>query len=101
MRLQTATERPQARMPLWMRIGFPCIFLALALIRILDNGVAKLGWIADVCIATAFLIGVPRIPQEPRRAYFKRPRILAALVLFAIAIVFAILDLRHLFLTNH
>jgi hypothetical protein len=76
------------------------MFFALALIRIVDDGIMKPGWIADLCIAIASLIFVPRIPQEPRGTYFKRPRMLAALLLFGIAIVFVTLDLRHVFLTN-
>jgi hypothetical protein len=100
MSLQSATERPQGAFPRWLRITLPCMFLALALIRMLDNGIMKPGWMADLCIAIAFLIFVPRIRQEPRRTYFKQPRMLAVLLLFGIAIVLATLDLRHLFLTN-
>ena|SRR5271165_5586761 len=98
MTLQAATEHPQVRMPLWMRIGFPCMFLALALVRILDNGLMNLGWIADLCVAIAFLIFVPRLSKEPMGIYFKRPRTLVAVLLFGTAFVFGILfDARHFF----
>jgi|SRR5450432_2658055 hypothetical protein len=98
MSLQSATERPQGTFPLWLRITLPCMFLALTLIRILDNGIAKLGWIGDLCIAFGFLIFVPRPQREPRGTYFKRPRMLVEIVLFGIALVFSILfDFRHFF----
>lgn len=98
MTLQAATERPQVRMPLWMRIGFPCMFLALALVRILDNGLMKLGWISDLCMAVVFLIFVPRVRNEPIGTYFKQPRTLVAVLLFGTAFVFGILfDARHFF----
>lgn len=98
MSAHTAGEHPQRTVPLWIRIGGPCMFLALTLIRILDNGFARLGWVTDLCVAIVFLIFVPRLPTESPGTYFKRPRTLVAILLMGIGLVFGILfDLRHFF----
>src|SRR5258708_36064914 len=98
MSLQSATERPQGAFPPWLRITLPCMFLAVALVRILDHGLAKLGWIADLCIAVGLVVFVPRLPQEKRGTYFKRPSMLVVLFFFGTALVSWILvDVRHFF----
>jgi hypothetical protein len=98
MSAHTAGEHPQGVVPLWVRIGGPCMFLALTLIRILDNGFARLGWVTDLCVAIVFLIFVPRLPKESLGTYFKRPRTLVVVLLFGIALTFGVLfDARHFF----
>jgi hypothetical protein len=76
MTLQTATERPQVRMPLWIRIGFPCMFLPLALMHAWKDPHAFVDWIDPLSLACFFLFWRIREPGEPRRIYLTNLRAL-------------------------
>lgn len=83
--------------PKWMRYGLSCMFLILAFVRILDNGLAAPGWIADILFAVMLLIAVPRMKKETLSNYLSQPRTAMAVCLFLVAIAVTIVfDLPHI-----
>lgn len=80
----------------WLRYGLSLMFLALTLIRILDNGLFAFGWVADLLIAATFLVMQTRGEGEPFRNYLERPRSVLGLCLFLGGVAFTIsFDVRH------
>jgi len=73
------------------------MFLVLAFVRILDNGLAAPGWIADILVALMLFIAVPRIKEETLRNYLAQPRTITAICLFLVAAGITIMfDLPHI-----
>jgi len=90
------TEKSRGIHAIWLRYGLSLMFLALMLIRILDNGLFAWGWVADLLIAATLLVIQPRGEDESLRNYFGRPRTVLGVCLLLAGIVFTIsFDLRH------
>jgi len=81
---------------IWLRYGLSVGFLALTLIRILDNGLFALGWVSDLLMAGTFLVIPPPTEGESWRHCFGRPRTVFGLCLLLAGLGFTIrFDLRH------
>lgn len=79
-----------------MRYALAVGFLAVTLIRIVDNGLFHFGWVADLLLAATLLVMQTRGEAEPFRNYIGCPRTVLALCLFLAGVVFTIsFDVRH------
>lgn len=79
-------KTPRGTYPTWIRYGLTCMFLVLAVVRILDGGLSSPGWIADVLFSVILLIVVPRTKEETLSNYLGRPRTIAAVCLLLVAV---------------
>jgi hypothetical protein len=100
MQGHTATEHPQQSLPLGMTIGLGCIFLAVSGVRVLDNGIGRLGWTADLCFAIVFFSvgGAYRHAEEQWRARWTRPRMIVAILFMSLGVAaWVAFDMRHFY----